>query len=56
MLLFDIGAKIAEPYDSKGSPNRPFRVNYYNKVILCSDRHGNSEKMLRKTNYELKID
>jgi hypothetical protein len=22
--LFDIGAKIAKPYDSKGSPDRPY--------------------------------
>jgi hypothetical protein len=35
MLLFDIGAKIADPYGSKGSPDRPFRGNQYNKVILC---------------------
>ena len=35
VLLFDIGAKIADPYGSKGSPDRPFRGNQYNKVILC---------------------
>jgi hypothetical protein len=35
MLLFDIGAKIAEPYGSKDSPDRAFRDNRYNKVILC---------------------
>jgi hypothetical protein len=47
VLLFGIGAKVAKPYDSKGSPNRSFRGNHYNKVILCSDKHGNSEEMLR---------
>jgi len=35
VLLFDIGAKIAKPYDSKGSPDRPFLGNPYNKVIVC---------------------
>jgi hypothetical protein len=55
-LLFDIGVKIAVPYDSKGSPDRPFRDNQYSKVILCSDRNGNSEEIPRETKYELKID
>ena len=54
VLLFDFGAKIAGPYGSKGSPDRPFRGNQYNKVILCLDRHGNSEEMLREIKYELK--
>jgi len=43
VLLFDIGVKIAEPYGSKGSPEKPFLGNQHSKVILCSDRHGNSE-------------
>jgi hypothetical protein len=34
-LLFNIGAKIADPYGSKGNPDRPFQGNQYNKVILC---------------------
>ena len=51
VLLFDIGVKIASPYDSKSSPDRPFRVNQ-KKVIPCSDRHVNSEEMLRETKYE----
>jgi hypothetical protein len=25
-------------------------------VILCSDRHGNPEEMIRETKYEWKID
>jgi hypothetical protein len=52
MLLFDIGVKIAMPYNSKGSPNRLFIGNQYSKVILCSDRHGNPEEMIRETKYE----
>ena len=52
MLLFDIGVKIALPNDSKGGPDRHFRGNHHNKVILCSDRHGNSEEEFRDTKYE----
>jgi hypothetical protein len=52
MLLFDIGVKIAMPYNSKDSPNRLFIGNQYSKVILCSDRHGNPEEMIRETKYE----
>ena len=52
LLSIGIGANIAVPYESKGSPDRLCRANHYNKVILCSDRHGNSEEMLREANYE----
>jgi len=48
---FDIGAKIAEPFGNKGSSDRFFRDDQYSKVILCSDRHGNFEEMLRATKY-----
>ena len=51
-LLFDIGVKIAIPNNSEGSPDRHFRGNHHNKVILCSDRHGNSEEELWETTYE----
>ena len=55
-LLFDIGANIAQPNNSKGSLDIHFRGDHHNKVILCSDRHGNSEEELWKTKMSKKID
>ena len=52
VLLSSIGVKIALAYDREGSPDRLFKGNQKNKVILRSDRHGNSEEMLRETKYE----